>query len=64
MRKVKDLIAELKKFPEDADCYAYEGEVTGVIIVQGEDCGVIHCTEDDDTDTKETELFDESEIQP
>lgn len=31
--KVRELIAELQKFPPDAYAYAYEGEITGVIIV-------------------------------
>lgn len=32
MRTVKQLIEELRKFPMDAKAYAYEGEVTGVVI--------------------------------
>lgn len=33
MKTVKQLIEELKQFPLDAKCYAYEGEVTGLVIV-------------------------------
>lgn len=29
---VKELIAELAKYPEDSWVYAYEGEITGVIV--------------------------------
>ena len=32
MRTVKQLKDELDKFPDDAICYAYEGEVCGVVI--------------------------------
>ena len=32
MRTVKSLIEELKKFPDDAQCFAYEGEVSGLVI--------------------------------
>jgi hypothetical protein len=30
---VSKLIEELKKFPPDALAYAYEGEITGIIVV-------------------------------
>jgi len=30
MKTVKELIKELKKFPKDALCYAYEGETVGI----------------------------------
>ena len=33
MKTVKELIAELKKFPEDALTYAYEGEVVGIVVI-------------------------------
>lgn len=46
MRSIKSLIAELQKFPEDAFCYAYEGEVTGLIIGDGGEFGYIECWED------------------
>jgi len=36
MRLVKDLIAELQRFPPDARCYAYEGEITGVVVTEVE----------------------------
>ncbi len=32
MKTVKELIDELKKFPEDAECFAYEGEDSGISI--------------------------------
>jgi len=35
MLTVKKLIEELKKFPEDSFCYAYEGGIIGVVIVDG-----------------------------
>lgn len=33
MITVARLIEELKKFPPDALAYAYEGEITGIVIV-------------------------------
>ena len=33
MKTVKKMIEELKKFPEDAVCYAYEGEANGLTII-------------------------------
>lgn len=57
MRTVAWLIAELKKFPPDAVCFAYEGECTGIVIERGErkqgeapEHGVIHCSESDEYD--------------
>ena len=41
MKTVKQVIKELQKYPPDATCYAYEGEVTGLNI--GEDIGFIDC---------------------
>lgn len=32
MKTVKELIDELKKFPEDAECFAYKGEDSGISI--------------------------------
>ncbi|MEA2104319.1 MAG: hypothetical protein U9P79_06740 [Candidatus Cloacimonadota bacterium] len=32
MIKVSELIHELQRFPGDAYCYAYEGEIKGVVI--------------------------------
>jgi len=67
MRTVAWLRAELAKFPDDATCYAYEGEVIGLIIEppdpsNGEQLptaqGVIYCSEDDDHDaTHQTEYL-------
>ena len=51
MRTVRSMIEELQKFPPNALCYAYEGEVIGLVIEhadrsrQGQ--GVIYCSESD-----------------
>lgn len=48
MRTVKELREELAKFPDDAVCYAYEGEVSGIVISppgKSGGPGVIHCAE-------------------
>ena len=56
MRTVKWLREELKKYPDDAVCFAYEGEVTGIVIehagkrMRGQ--GVIYCSEGDDSEKK------------
>lgn len=59
MKTVEELIKELKKFPMDALCYAYEGvykgEVVGIIINKDGKQGVIFCSESEDT--KETEYI-------
>lgn len=60
MRTVRWLKEELAKFPDDAECFAYCGEVTGLIINPPQGClthtqGVIHCSEYDDD--RETELI-------
>lgn len=34
---VKSMIEQLSKYPEDALCYAYEGEIIGVVIADKED---------------------------
>ena len=61
MITVKKLIKELQKFPQDAMCYAYEGEVRGVGVIKGKAYGFIHtggenysCKADK---VKETELL-------
>ena len=60
MRSVAWLKKELEKFPDDAMCFAYEGEVTGIIIEPSDERmrrqGVIYCSERDDEE-KETELL-------
>ena len=60
MRTVKWLREELAKFPDDALCFAYEGEVTGIVIeIAGKrmrDQGVIYCSEGDDGEI-ESELL-------
>jgi len=55
MKTVKQLIDDLSKFPEDAKCYAYEGEVIGIIVTDGEQDGVIYCSESEDHEP--TEFF-------
>lgn len=37
MITAKKLIEELGRFPPDALCYAYEGEIRGIIIVSSDD---------------------------
>lgn len=58
MRTVKWLKNELDKFPDDATCFSYEGEVIGIVIESGDGLhqGVIYCSEEDDSG-KETELL-------
>jgi hypothetical protein len=50
--KVSQLIEELKKYPADANAYAYEGEVCGVVIVDRhkrfKELGVIEANESDE----------------
>jgi hypothetical protein len=62
MKTVKQLREELAKFPDNALCYAYEGEVCGVIVTHptrryaGQ--GVIYCGEGTDPrNESETELL-------
>ena len=45
MRTVKSLIEELARFPDEALCHAYEGEVIGIVVRHGGHEGVIHCGE-------------------
>jgi hypothetical protein len=45
MRTVRNLIEELSRFPDEAICHAYEGEVSGIVIRQLDRHGVIHCGE-------------------
>ncbi len=45
LRTVKSLIEELTRFPDEALCHAYEGEVIGIVIRHDERQGVIHCGE-------------------
>ena len=60
MRAVKSLIEELKKFPEDAMCYAYEGEICGIVVIRPNEfhseMGTIHCSEGQGIDC-ETEMY-------
>lgn len=52
MRTVAWLKAELSKFPDDALCYAYEGEIRGLVIrmqlAAFPSIGIIHCSESSD----------------
>ncbi|MEN8237331.1 MAG: hypothetical protein ABFQ95_07325 [Pseudomonadota bacterium] len=45
MKTVKEMKEELDKFNDDDMCYAYEGEVIGLVINRGHDQGVIFCAE-------------------
>jgi hypothetical protein len=45
MRTVRRLIEELTRFPGEALCHAYEGELTGIVIRHAGREGVIHCGE-------------------
>lgn len=56
MRTVKSLIEELTRFPEDALCHAYEGEVIGIVVRHCGREGVIHCGEHEGAE-QETESF-------
>lgn len=56
MRTVKSLIEELSRFPEEALCHAYEGEIIGIVVRLGEREGVIHCSEREGAE-EETEPF-------
>ena len=58
MRTVKSLREELRKFPDDAQCFAYEGEVDGLVIKHPyyRNQGVIHCGEEE-REEKETRLL-------
>jgi hypothetical protein len=55
MKTVEQIIEELKQFPLDAKCFAYEGESIGISILKDGNSGFIHCSEQEE---------DESEIKP
>lgn len=58
MKTVKELINELKKFPEDALCYGYEGEGIGIAIrTKDGKQGFIYAGETEIYRDKETELL-------
>ena len=61
MITIKKLKEELSKFDEDCVCFAYEGEITGLVIekvgCRMQNQGIIYCSEDND-EGKETELMD------
>jgi hypothetical protein len=50
MKTVKELKEELSKFDDDDTCYAYEGEVIGIIVEREGDYkqGVIFCSGSED----------------
>jgi hypothetical protein len=52
---VKEMIESLQKYPSDALCYAYEGEVIGVVVVDKyhKELGVIKASEIDSIDKEE-----------
>ena len=56
MLTVKELKSELLKFKDDDLCYAYEGEVVGLVINRGNEQGVIYCGEYE-KETRETEVI-------
>ena len=58
MRTVKSLIEELTRFPEDALCHAYEGEVVGIVIRHCVREGVIHCGEREGAEQETAPLKD------
>lgn len=58
MITVRKLKIELDKFNDDDLCFAYEGEVTGIVINRGNSQGVIYCGESEGPE-KETKIIDE-----
>ena len=55
MKSVKELKEELNKFNDDDMCFAYEGEVIGIVINRGNhQQGVIYCGEGDQEKATET----------
>ena len=54
MKTVKQLKEELRKFEDDDLCFAYEGEVIGIIVNRGGKQGVIYCSESEDTEPTKT----------
>ena len=60
MKTVKELKAELEKFDDDDKCFAYEGEVVGIVVNRGNKQGVIYCSEHDDL--KETKIISDEGV--
>ncbi len=59
---VKQLKEELAKFRDDAVCYAYEGEVRGIIICPPGGWGgpgVIHCASETEAEEPHSEVYPE-----
>ena len=50
MTTVRDVLSRLAEAPPDAAVYAYEGEATGIVIIDavGEQIGFIHASASDD----------------
>lgn len=48
MKTVEQLIKELKQYPIDAKCFAYEGSNTGIVINIDDKQEMIMCSESDD----------------
>lgn len=60
MKTIKELKEELSKFNDDDLCYAYEGEVCGIIVTRNDNAfnqGIIFCGEGNHKE-KETEIID------
>ena len=57
MLTVRQLIAALEQFPEEAQCHAYEAEKTGIVVSFGNQTGFIACSEELDIDAP-VELLD------
>lgn len=58
MRTVKSLIEELARFPDEALCHAYEGEIIGIVVRLDGREGVIHCSEREDAQQETVLLKD------
>jgi len=56
MKTVKQLKEELSKFNDGDLCFAYEGEVIGIIVKRDGKQGVIYCSEYEDPEP--TEIID------
>ena len=56
MKTVKELKKELSKFPDDALCFAYEGESIGIAIQSNNKEGFIYCCESNCKENKTKEL--------
>ena len=60
MIRIDKLIQELQKFPQGAYAYAYEGEVTGVVVTRMKEddaLGYVPCSEHQYEETGETIFY-------